>query len=183
MSGKRSNTTFEQPVYIVCFTDCKILVFEKDTRITPSTNAHGSLDYLDVLKNLGLTILAPLVVGQIIQWMFPQKVAAIKEKCRLGDINSLALLALVWSVFSDAIASNSFSAVGATDIVAIAIINAGFYISFSLFCMFAARLPVPRCLKTPKWVKKLRYSREDTVAVMVSGIRTLLTSVFILIDI
>jgi len=144
-------------------------VFEKDTRIAPSSSAHGSLDYVSVLKNLGLTILAPLVVGQIIQWLFPQKVAAIKEKCRLGDINSLALLALVWSVFSDAIASNSFSAVGATDVVAIAIINAGFYISFSFFCMAAARLPVPRCFQTPKWIKKLRYSREDTVAVMYCG--------------
>ncbi|KAI8576261.1 hypothetical protein K450DRAFT_257920 [Umbelopsis ramanniana AG] len=144
-------------------------VFEKDTRIAPSTNAHGSLDYIDVLKNLGLTILVPLVVGQIIQWLFPRQVAAIKEKCRLGDINSLALLALVWSVFSDAIASNSFSAVGATDIVAIAVINAGFYISFSLFCMAAARLPLPRSIKTPEWVKKLRYSRADTVAIMYCG--------------
>ncbi|KAG2178700.1 hypothetical protein INT44_001853 [Umbelopsis vinacea] len=146
-----------------------VLVFEKDTRISPSSNAHGSLDYVDVLKNLGLTILVPLVVGQIIQWLFPRQVAAIKEKCRLGDINSIALLALVWSVFSDAIASNSFSAVGATDIVAIAVINAGFYISFSLFCLVVARLPLPRGIKTPEWVKKLRYSRADTVAVMYCG--------------
>lgn len=145
-------------------------VFEKDTRISPSTNAHGSLDYVDVLKNLGLTILAPLVVGQLIQWQFPRQVAAIKDKCRLGDINSLALLALVWSVFSDAIASNSFSAVGATDIVAIVIINAGFYISWSLLCLTVARLPLPRCIKTPEWVRRLRYSRADTVAIMVSFI-------------
>lgn len=143
-------------------------VFEKNTRISPSTSAHGSLDYVDVLKNLGLTILAPLVVGQIIQWLFPRQVAAVKEKCRLGDINSLALLALVWSVFSDAIASNSFAAVGAVDIVAVVIINAVFYTSFSLFCLLCSRLPLPRRVKTPGWVKNLRYSREDTVAVMVS---------------
>lgn len=144
-------------------------VFEKNTRISPSTSAHGSLDYVDVLKNLGLTILAPLVVGQIIQWLFPRQVAAVKEKCRLGDINSLALLALVWSVFSDAIASNSFAAVGAVDIVAVVIINAVFYTSFSLFCLLCSRLPLPRRVKTPGWVKNLRYSREDTVAVMYCG--------------
>jgi sodium/bile acid cotransporter 7 len=119
-----------------------------------------------------LTILVPLVVGQLIQWQFPRQVAAIKDKCRLGDINSLALLALVWSVFSDAIASNSFSAVGATDIVAIVIINAGFYISWSLLCLTVARLPLPRCIKTPDWVKRLRYSRADTVAIMVSIIHS-----------
>jgi sodium/bile acid cotransporter 7 len=162
---------------VMIFANSSTTVFEKDTRISPSTSAHGSLDYVDVLKNLGLTILAPLVVGQFIQWLFPNKVEAIKEKCRLGDINSLALLALVWSVFSDAIASNSFSAVGATDIVAIAIINAGFYISFSLLCLTAARLPLPRWIKTPNWVKRLRYSREDTVAVMVSEILFQLSAV------
>jgi sodium/bile acid cotransporter 7 len=142
-------------------------VFEQDTRIAPATSSHGSLDYIDVLKNLGLTILAPLVVGQIIQWLFPRQVAAVKDKCRLGDINSIALLALVWSVFSDAIASNSFASVGAVDVVAVVIINACFYISFSMFCLLCSRLPLPRMVKTPKWVKNLRYSREDTVAVMV----------------
>jgi sodium/bile acid cotransporter 7 len=131
----------------------------------------GVVDFASVLKQLGLTVLAPLVVGQIIQWFFTDKVAKIKEKCRLSDVSSVALLIMVWSVFSDAVYSGSFSAVTAKDIVIIAVMNAIFYISFSLFSLLLARLPLPRFINTPDWVKKLRYSREDTVAVMVRYIK------------
>lgn len=124
---------------------------------------------VSVLKQLGLTVLIPLIVGQIIQWLFTEEVAKIKEKWRLSDISSIALLLMVWSVFSDAVASGSFSAVTAKDIIVVAIINAIFYVSFSLLCLFLARLPLPGFINTPNWIKKLRYSREDTVAVMVSN--------------
>ncbi|ORZ01878.1 SBF-like CPA transporter family-domain-containing protein [Absidia repens] len=129
----------------------------------------GVVDFGSVLKQLGLTVLAPLIVGQAIQWVFTDKVAKIKEKCRLSDVSSVALLIMVWSVFSDAVYSGSFSAVTAKDIVIIAVINAIFYISFSLTCLVLARLPLPRFISTPNWVKQLRYSREDTVAVMYCG--------------
>ncbi|CAO3625495.1 unnamed protein product [Cunninghamella blakesleeana] len=129
----------------------------------------GVVDMVSVLKQLGLTVLIPLIVGQIIQWLFTEKVAKIKEQWRLSDVSSVALLLMVWSVFSDAVASGSFSAVTPKDIIVVAIINAIFYISFSLLCLFLARLPLPRFINTPDWVKKLRYSREDTVAVMYCG--------------
>ncbi|CAO3618111.1 unnamed protein product [Cunninghamella echinulata] len=129
----------------------------------------GVVDFVSVLKQLGLTVLIPLIVGQIIQWMFTEKVAKIKDQWRLSDVSSIALLLMVWSVFSDAVASGSFSAVTAKDIIVVAIINAIFYISFSLLCLFLARLPLPSFIPTPQWVKNLRYSREDTVAVMYCG--------------
>lgn len=133
-----------------------------------ASQVGGVVDFGSVLKQLGLTVLAPLIVGQAIQWVFTDKVAKIKEKCRLSDVSSVALLIMVWSVFSDAVYSGSFSAVTAKDIVIIAVINAIFYISFSLTCLFLARLPLPRFIPTPNWIKQLRYSREDTVAVMVN---------------
>ncbi|KAI8096644.1 SBF-like CPA transporter family-domain-containing protein [Halteromyces radiatus] len=134
-----------------------------------SNQVGGVVDFVSVLKQLGLTVLAPLIVGQIIQWLFTEKVAKIKEKCRLSDISSVALLIMVWSVFSDAVYSGSFAAVTVKDIFVIVIINALFYISFSLTCLVLARLPLPSYIQTPDWIKKLRYSREDTVAVMYCG--------------
>ncbi|CAO3587652.1 unnamed protein product [Absidia cylindrospora] len=134
-----------------------------------ASQVGGVVDFASVLKQLGLTVLAPLVIGQAIQWMFTEKVAKIKEKCRLSDVSSVALLIMVWSVFSDAVYSGSFSAVTAKDIVIIAVINAIFYITFSLTCLLLARLPLPRFIKTPDWIKRLRYSREDTVAIMYCG--------------
>lgn len=131
------------------------------------SQAGGQVDFVSVLKQLGLTVLLPLLVGQLIQWAFPNVVAKIKVKCRLSDVSSVMLLFMVWSVFSDAVHSGSFGVIGGVDIVAVAIINAGFYILFSTLCMVLARLPLPRFINTPTWVKRLRYSREDTVAVMV----------------
>ncbi|CAO0797387.1 unnamed protein product [Mucor circinelloides] len=134
-----------------------------------AAQAGGQVDFAQVLKQLGATVLAPLIVGQIIQWFFTEPVAKFKVKCRLSDVSSFMLLTMVWSVFSDAVYSGSFSAVSAKDIVAVAIMNAGFYIIFSLLCLVLARLPLPKFIPTPALVKKLRYSREDTVAIMYCG--------------
>ncbi|KAI9306998.1 SBF-like CPA transporter family-domain-containing protein [Cunninghamella echinulata] len=130
-------------------------------------DANGKIDFISVLKQLGLTVLLPLIVGQIIQWFFTEQVAKIKVKWRLSDISSIALLTMVWSVFSDAVYNGSFSAVSPVDIVAVAIMNAGFYILFSLLSWFLAYLPIP--YPGPAWLQNLRYSREDTVAVMYCG--------------
>lgn len=133
-----------------------------------TAQAGGSVDFVSVLKQLGLTVLVPLVVGQIIQLIFTEQVARIKVKWRLSDVSSVCLLLMVWSVFCDAFYAGSFNSVSATDIVAVVIMNFGFYILFSLLAMFLAYIPFPSSLKEPRWVKRMRFSREDTVAVMVT---------------
>ncbi|ORX48580.1 hypothetical protein DM01DRAFT_1385505 [Hesseltinella vesiculosa] len=129
-----------------------------------SAEAGGHVDFISVLQQLGLTVLLPLAAGQIVQWLFTDTVAKIKVKCRLSEVSSIALLTMVWSVFSDAIAAGSFNAVTAVDIVAIAILNAGFYVIFSFLAFFLAYIPSP--YPGPSWIQRLRYSRQDTVAVM-----------------
>lgn len=155
---------FVSPALVSVFQNPLILATPEEES---TAQVGGQVDFVQVLKQLGATVLAPLVVGQIIQWFFTEKVAKIKVKCRLSDVSSFMLLTMVWSVFSDAVYSGSFAAVRPKDIVAIAIMNAGFYIIFSLLCLVLARLPLPRWIKTPSIVKRLRYSREDTVAIMV----------------
>lgn len=121
-----------------------------------------------VLKQLGLTVLLPLVVGQLIQIAFTEPVAKFKVKYRLSDVSSLCLLLMVWSVFSDAVYAGSFSAVAGKDIAAVVILNLCFYILFSLVSFFLARLPYPKSICGQlNWLDRLQYSREDTVAVMV----------------
>ncbi|KAI7884246.1 hypothetical protein K492DRAFT_158637 [Lichtheimia hyalospora FSU 10163] len=134
-----------------------------------TAQAGGSVDFVSVLKQLGLTVLVPLVVGQIIQLIFTEQVAKIKVKWRLSDVSSVCLLLMVWSVFCDAFYAGSFNSVSATDIIAVVIMNLGFYILFSLLAMFLAYIPFPSSLKEPRWVKRMRFSREDTVAVMFCG--------------
>jgi sodium/bile acid cotransporter 7 len=138
-----------------------------------ANTAGGSVDFVTVLMQLGLTVLLPLVIGQLIQIAFTEPVAKMKVKCRFSDISSFCLLLLVWSVFSDAVYAGSFSAVTGKDIAAVAILNLCFYILFSFASFFLARLPYPKSVfGRLKWLDRLQYDREDTVAVMVSHIYT-----------
>ncbi|CAO3630988.1 unnamed protein product [Mucor hiemalis] len=135
-----------------------------------ANTAGGSVDFVMVLKQLGITVLLPLVVGQIIQLAFTEPVAKFKVKCRLSDVSSFCLLLLVWSVFSDAVYAGSFKAVAGKDIAAVIILNFCFYILFSFTCFFLARLPYPKSvLGRIKWLERLQYNREDTVAIMFCG--------------
>ncbi|KAL9557649.1 hypothetical protein MBANPS3_001263 [Mucor bainieri] len=135
-----------------------------------ANTAGGAVDFVMVLKQLGLTVLLPLVIGQVIQILFTEPVAKFKVKCRLSDVSSFCLLLMVWSVFSDAVHAGSFSAVAGKDIAAVVILNFLFYILFSVVSFALARLPYSKRIFGPlKWLDRLRYSREDTVAVMYCG--------------
>lgn len=165
---------FVSPALVSCFQGPLLAASPEDE--SPNT-AGGSVDFATVLKQLGLTVLLPLVVGQIIQIMFTETCAKIKVKWRLSDVSSFCLLLMVWSVFSDAIHAGSFAAVSGKDIAIIAIFNFIFYVLFSLVCFLLARLPYPKKLfGTVKWLDTLQYSREDTVAVMVKRSLYLLVS-------
>jgi sodium/bile acid cotransporter 7 len=136
---------FVSPALVSVFERPLIAASPKDE--TANTTAGGggsSVDFVMVLKQLGLTVLLPLVAGQIIQFVFTDPVAKLKDRYRFSDISSFCLLLLVWSVFSDAIYAGSFSSVAGKDIAAVAILNFGLYILFSFTCFFFGRLPYPK---------------------------------------
>lgn len=142
------------------------LAFQNDPRIFEPGTPKGNPDYLNVLKNLGSTVLAPLVVGQVIRYLFSAKVKYIAAKLRFPILNSLALLCLVWSVFCDGVASDAFHRTSAIDIVAIIFVDIGMYLFGCATCLFVARLPWPT-KNEPQWVKRWRFSRQDSIAIMV----------------
>lgn len=159
---------FVSPALVSVFQGSLIAAASEDES---ANTAGGSVDFIMVLEQLGLTVLLPLVVGQIIQIAFTEPVAKLKVKLRFSDVSSFCLLLLVWSVFSDAVYAGSFSAVAGKDIAVVAILNFCFYIVFSLASFFLARLPYPKAVfGRLKWLEKLQYNREDTVAIMVSAI-------------
>ncbi|KAI9271529.1 SBF-like CPA transporter family-domain-containing protein [Phascolomyces articulosus] len=146
-------------------------LFGDDNRIfTPGT--RGTVDFLSVLKTLGLTVLLPLVVGQVIRYFFTRKVKYLAAKLHFSIINSLALLCMVWSVFCDGVASDAFHRMSGVDIIAIIGVDIFMYLLGCSFCIFVARVPWPSKLlstPTPALVKKWRFSRQDAVAIMYCG--------------
>lgn len=66
----------------------------------PWRDATGDLTgmYRDVFQELGLTVLLPLIVGQVIRWTFPDRTAKVVEKFHLGKASGGFLILLIWYV-------------------------------------------------------------------------------------
>ncbi|KAJ8656204.1 hypothetical protein O0I10_007998 [Lichtheimia ornata] len=143
-------------------------VFQQDPRVFPPGTPRGNPDYLNVLKTLGFTVLLPLVVGQIIRFYFPDPIKKTAAKLRFPIINNIALLFLVWSVFCDGVASHAFDHMSAVDIVAMIFVDIFMYLFGCGLCLFVARVPWPFAYE-PRWIKKWRFSRQDSVAIMYCG--------------
>lgn len=74
---------------------------------------------------------------------------------------------MVWSVFCDGVASDAFHRLSGVDIIAIIGIDIFMYLFGCAICILICRLPWPERFNEPAWVTKYRFSRADTVAVMV----------------
>jgi sodium/bile acid cotransporter 7 len=60
----------------------------------------GSLGimYKHVFQQLGLSVLLPLFVGQLIRWTWPERTALFIQKTKLPKLASACMLLLIWSV-------------------------------------------------------------------------------------
>ncbi|CAF0952741.1 unnamed protein product [Adineta ricciae] len=127
--------------------------------LSSENNTENGFEYGRVLQKLVLTILLPLLIGQIIHLIWTKRVTYLREKLYFAELNSLALLILVWAVFSTAFATGTFKPIHTQDLVILFAIGAGLYVFFSVFIMILARLPIPH------W----QFSQTDTVAIMFCG--------------
>ena len=164
-----------------------IWLFMLNANLNVLNQPYDIHDYLQVLLNLSLLVLVPLVVGQIIHMIWTEKIMWAKEKFHFPELNSLSLLILLWSVLCDLFQSDLLHTIKKVDFLIVIILNATFYTSFSLLAMFLARVPnVGTCRKrttnddtqlllsengqNPKtWIERWRFSREDTIAIMFCG--------------
>ncbi|KAI9146456.1 putative sodium bile acid cotransporter [Paraphysoderma sedebokerense] len=109
--------------------------------------------------DLGLSVLLPLVVGQIVRFAFTAKVDAISKKVNFSRISSVVLLLLVYSTFCDTFSgspnSNANPSAGA---VALTILFCFIlYPVFSMMCYYTSRIPI------------FRFTRSDSIAVVYCG--------------
>jgi sodium/bile acid cotransporter 7 len=146
---------------------------------------YGMGSYLHILLNLTLTVLIPLITGQILHSIWTEKVIWLDSKFHFSVINSICLLILVWSTFCDLFQSKSLKTIHEFDLIILILLNAFLYIIFSLLAMFIARLPnifichkqiidndqQPLLLEDNQkskrtLIERWRFSREDTIAIM-----------------
>lgn len=55
----------------------------------------GSM-YKEVFQQLGLSVLLPLFIGQLVRWTWPDRTASVMQKTKLPKLSTFCLLLLIW---------------------------------------------------------------------------------------
>ncbi|KAK9763194.1 LRR receptor-like serine/threonine-protein kinase RGI2 [Basidiobolus ranarum] len=128
--------------------------------LVPHSGSDTSVGLLRVFIELGITVILPVIIGQIIQFIAPNKVAFLQTKVNFSTLNSLSLSTLIWSVFCDTF-SNQELQIGVGSLLSIIALDAMFFAIFNSFSFFVSRIPA------------FGFSRPDTVAIMMcAGTKT-----------
>ncbi|TPX63975.1 hypothetical protein CcCBS67573_g08527 [Chytriomyces confervae] len=112
------------------------------------------LNYATTFQNLAITVVGPLIFGQVIQLIFPKLMPWLQARMNLAILNSSLLLVLVWSVFCNTFSENITDGINAGSFVAVFALCLSLFLLFSFLSFWISRIP---------W---LGFSRQATVAIV-----------------
>lgn len=115
----------------------------------------NQLNFGAIFAKLGLTVLVPLIVGQIIRYFWLKNVQWLQKQVNFGYCNSLLLLLLVWTVFCDTFLGDAISSVPVWQTVVVLVLDMCLFASFTAICYLLSQ--------------SLCFSRADTIAVVMCG--------------
>ncbi len=145
----------------------------------------GSINdvYWNVFKQIGISVFIPLMVGQVIQNLFPEQTVWFTKTFKINIVGSFMLLLIMYSSFSTAFYQHSFDSVSRESLAFICTFDVAIYLLFTIICFIMSRPPFIKSLfskepndSTTKAYKALHdflqpfyYNRQDTVSVMLCG--------------
>ncbi|GLC66844.1 hypothetical protein PLESTF_000482200 [Pleodorina starrii] len=119
----------------------------------------GQAPYANVIRQLAVTIIAPLIVGQVVQYVFPDHVKKAQEKINFGKVGNLMIILLVWNTFCDTFHRDI--SLDAKSWVPMLFLEIGLFLTFSAMCLaLATFVPLKNIF---------RFDKSDAVAVVMCG--------------
>ncbi|KAF7717606.1 Uncharacterized protein PECH_007616 [Penicillium ucsense] len=124
----------------------------------------GSM-YAHVFQQLGLSVLLPLFLGQIVRWTWPERTAWVIQKTRLPKLSSACMLLLIWTTFSSCFATGALQSLSVQSIIFVVFFNIVLYIALTVISFFSCQ--PPKMLHRYSWSQHLFKSLppEETIAV------------------
>eukprot|EP01119_Soliformovum_irregulare_P025845 TRINITY_DN9671_c0_g1_i1.p1 TRINITY_DN9671_c0_g1~~TRINITY_DN9671_c0_g1_i1.p1 ORF type:complete len:417 (-),score=93.76 TRINITY_DN9671_c0_g1_i1:19-1269(-) len=122
-------------------------------------SASGSIPFLSIIITLLLTVLLPIVVGQIIQLILSRMGrVSILAKIPTGHLSNLVLFFVVFTVFSDSF-SQKESEIEITDWLYVGLALVGFHALVLTISFFLSGIPI------------FKFDRKDRVALIFISIQ------------
>ncbi|KAJ3212146.1 hypothetical protein HK099_007797, partial [Clydaea vesicula] len=132
------------------------LIVSYVSSITPTTK-YGEFNYRGIFLSLTITVIIPLFVGQIVQFLMPNFISKVQKKLPLAKINSSMLLILVWGVFCDTFSSDIIKTINITSLISIIFLNLFLFLLFSSVSFIISR------------IKYFHFEKRDSVAIVMCG--------------
>ncbi|KAE8153202.1 putative sodium bile acid cotransporter [Aspergillus avenaceus] len=117
--------------------------------LSPEDGGYGAM-YTRVFQKMGLTILLPMLVGQILQHFFPKAMHKLFIQWKLTKLGPICIIIIVWQAYDAAFGSDAFTSVKSSNVIFVVFISIAMYFVWLVISVSAS----------VAWL-----SKEDTVAV------------------
>eukprot|EP00878_Enallax_costatus_P000774 GHUV01000892.1.p1 GENE.GHUV01000892.1~~GHUV01000892.1.p1 ORF type:complete len:448 (+),score=66.60 GHUV01000892.1:184-1527(+) len=126
---------------------------------------QGAAPYAAVLIEMTYAIIAPLILGQLMQYCTPKLVTWIKNHINTSNVSSFCILLLVWATFCNTFNNGSTKQVPGTDVAATVFLDVALFVMFCVVSFVVAWPPPPFQVAR----RLLHLKKSDVVAVVICG--------------